>query len=78
MVDRGWVVQDLVYRNFHYRTEPKETITGYIYEGDKKQKYDDESPNSPMNNLWFKNWPETMAATCQLGNVDDAEKVVFR
>ena len=78
MVNRGWIVEDLVFKNFHYRTEPKETITGYIYEGDYHQKYDDYAPNAPMNNDWFKVWPETMALPLQLGNVEDASKVVFK
>ena len=77
MVNRGWIVEDLLWRNFHYRTEPLETITGYIYEGDHKQKYD-QAPNSPINNLWFRAWPEDMAMPSLLKNLDDAEKVMFK
>ena len=64
MVNRGWIVEDLIARNLHYRTEPKETITGYIYGGDHRQKYDIENANSPINSLWSRAWPDNMAVTC--------------
>ena len=72
MVNRGWIVNDLIDHNFHYRTNPRETITGFIYEGDARQKYDD-TPNAPIHNLFRRTFPEQLATLCELSNVEDAD-----